>query len=60
MIIATLIASIDNAKVHCEWYNDNYTSYQHTREKIKQFIRDKSFETRDFEIATLKDNSILQ
>ena len=60
MIVATLIASIESAKVHCEWHNHNYASYQHTREKIKKFINDKSFEGKDFEIATLKDNFILQ
>ena len=60
MIIATLIASVDDSKVHCEWYDDDYARYQTVREKIKQFLNDKSFMSGDFEVVSLQGNLVLQ
>ena len=60
MIIATLIASVDDSKVHCEWYDADYSRYQAVREKIKQFLNEKSFMSDDFEVLTIKGNLILQ
>ncbi len=60
MIIATIIASVTEETIHCEWYQEEFAQYQAVREKIKVFLKDKSFLTTGFEVANMKDDLCLQ
>jgi hypothetical protein len=59
MIVTCLIASIEDGKVHCEWYSDNFVRYEIVRRKIKQFLEEQSFMKENFEIVKMSDNLIL-
>jgi hypothetical protein len=60
MIIATIIASVGDETIHCEWYQEDFVQYQTIREKIKSFLREKAYLTSNFEVANMKDDLCLQ
>ena len=66
MIVTTIIASIDNSKVHCEWYSDTFTRYETLRQQIKKFLLTKNFQkyeilslTKDLTLHFLTKNGII-
>ncbi len=56
MIVATLIASIEDAKVHCEWYKETFVRYETIRIKIKRFLEDRDYMKDEFELIKMKEN----
>ena len=59
MIVTSIIASVEDNKVHCEWYKDTFVRYETVRRKIKKFLEEKSFLKQNYELITMSGNLIL-
>ena len=59
MITGTLIASVADETIHCEWYQEDFEGHS-LREKLKTFLREKPFLANNFEVVNMKDDLCLQ